>query len=252
MAPTTPVIGTRETVEQKTTSCNFCVGMLERMERMDAFIAEDRVFKDSTRKQIAVLQKDNAVLQKDNAVLQKDNAVVQKKIAALENKVQRMAEKDAFLEQEIANLNTEKATREATNKAGKKDNLQIQRTYILPMQCIYRRILVTKMREYITQVTNQQPDTDILGCLKWKDFIERVSRRNDVLELTGFSKSRILYLNEAVSPGGEADNESAHQVMRREDLVASIDAISSPEIHASFQAYYDQVAVRSNLIYFSD
>ena len=61
MAPTTPVIGTRETVEQKTTSCNICVGMSERME---AFIAEDRVFKDSTRKQIAVLQEKDAVSQK--------------------------------------------------------------------------------------------------------------------------------------------------------------------------------------------
>ena len=45
-----------------------------------------------------------------------------------------MAEKDAFLEQEIANLNAEKATLEATNKAGKKDNLQTQMSYILPMQ----------------------------------------------------------------------------------------------------------------------
>ena len=183
---------------------------------MEAFIAEDRVFKDSTRKQIAVLQ------EKD-AVSQKKIAVSQKKIAALETKVQQMAEKDAFLEQEIANLNAEKATLEATNKAGKKDNLQNQMSYILPMQCIYRRILVTKMREYITKVTNQQPDKDINGCLKWKEFIERVSKSNDMLELTGFSKSRILYLNEAVSPGGEADNESAHQVMRREALVASID-----------------------------
>ena len=221
MAPTNPVIGTRETVEQKTTSCNICVGMSERME---AFIAEDRVFKDSTRK----------------------------KIAALETKVQQMAEKDAFLEQEIANLNAEKATLEATNKAGKKGNLQTQMSYILPMQCIYRRILVTKMREYISKVTNQQPDKDINGCLKWKEFIELVSKSNDMLQLTGFSKSRILYLNEAVSPGGVADNESAHQVMRREALVASIDAIASPEIHASFLAYYEQVAVRSNLISFSE
>ena len=108
------------------------------------------------------------------------------------------------------------------------------------------------MRKYLATVTQQQPDTDIHGLPLWQDFLVKVANRHDVRELTGFSKKRILHLNEAVYPGNEADNDCAHSVSRREDLCAAVQAICSPEIKASFEAYYEQVVVKLDLIPFDE
>ena len=229
-------------VEKKTESCSSCVNVMKMMEALIAQnatkAAEDRVFKESMREEISVLQKSNAVLVGQAA----EDRIIREK----------MIEKDAFLEQEIAELKAENVARDVARKEANRDYMHDQKTYIYPMQCIYRRILVTTMREYLVRVTQQQPDRDIHGLPMWQDFILKISNRHDVSELTGFSKSRILHLNDAVSRGKEADNECAHSASRREDLLAAVQAIRSPEMKASFEAFYNHVVVTLNLIPFNE
>ena len=208
--------------------------------------AEDRVIINRMVLKVGVLEVKYGVLEVKIGVLEGDNIVLKEKIV-------RMEEKDAFLENEVVKLKAEVAElKEEDRKDASRDNLYIQSLYIQPMQCIHRRILVTSMRDYLVKVAKEQPGTGMDGLPLWRAFIINISNRADVCELTGFSKSQILYLNEAVSPGGDAENEAAHHVSRRKDLLAAVRAISPAEIKETYEAYYNQVVVKSNLIPFDE
>ena len=247
-----------------TNSCSNCGEMMKKMDALLSEVAEDRAQSAKDRAQeraedraqaakdrviidrmvlkVGVLEGEIIVLKEKNGVLEGDNIVLTEKIV-------RMEEKDAFLENEVVDLKAKVAELKEERREANRDNVRVQSVYIDPMQCIHRRILVTSMRDYLVKVTNEQPGTGADGLPLWQAFIINISNRADVSELTGFSKSQILYLNEAVSPGGDAHHVSTTSRM---DLLAAVHAIRSPEIKDTYKAYYNQVVEKSNLIPFDE
>ena len=227
--------------ETETTNiCSNCGEMMKKMDALFSKVAEDRAQAAQERAEDRVII-DRMVLK--IGVLEGENGVLKEKIV-------RMEEKDAFLENEVVDLKAKVAELKEERREASRDNVRIQSLYIHPMQCIHRRILVTSMRDYLVKVAKEQPGIGTDGLPLWQTFIINISNRADVSELTGFSKSQILYLNEAVSPGGDAENEAAHHVSSRKDLLTAVHAISSPEIKETYKAYYNQVVEKSNLVPF--
>ena len=107
------------------------------------------------------------------------------------------------------------------------------------MHRVQRRSLVVWMRKYILRKMGGKFSMDKYGLPMWQDFITHASENSDFLKYEGMTKESLLFLNEAVGPGGEASNDAAHDFDNAE-LEAAItpQADIAPGLHREYWAMY--------------